>query len=362
VKSISVALATYNGEAFIQQQLESIARQSHLPAELVVTDDDSTDGTIGCLERFAKTAPFPVYIHRNTTRLGYRANFMRALSLCQSELVALCDQDDVWDPSKLAVAAAAFDDPDTLLFFHNAWLIEHTGARIGPADIYGLSAYNAPLSAHSLFSPYGFSMVCNRTLLIFSDLWARSVDSNEPQHPMGHDQWLFFLASVFGAIAYSDLRLTDYRQHTSNTFGSPDKTLSAKLAYHMRWRVNNGLRYAQLAHMAGARADLLAESQARLSGVWLDRAIAGERACRRLSDRLRLRARLYGKISMWDRARLVAQLYREGAYTSDGGFGLRQEVLVKDIAFGILLQRLLVPGKTRMAGDKTTGSGIGSPF
>jgi len=58
---------------------------------------------------------------------------------------------------------------------------------------------------------------------------------------------------------------------------------------------------------------------------------------------------------MWDRARLVAQLYREGAYTSDGGFGLRQEVLVKDIAFGILLQRLLVPGKTRTAGDKTTG-------
>ena len=82
-KSISAALATYNGEAFTQQQFESIARQSHLPAELVVTDDDSTGGTIGYLEQFAKTVPFPAYIHRNPTRLGYRADFMRALSLCR---------------------------------------------------------------------------------------------------------------------------------------------------------------------------------------------------------------------------------------------------------------------------------------
>ncbi len=65
---------------------------------------------------------------------------------------------------------------------------------------------------------------------------------------------------------------------------------------------------------------------------------------------------------MWNRARLVAQLYREGAYISDGGFGLRQEVLVKDIAFGTLLQRLLVPGKVRVVDNRTTSPGIRSPF
>jgi len=120
----------------------------------------------------------------------------------------------------------------------------------------------------------------------------------------------------------------------------------------MRWLINNEPRYAHLARGARTRAELLAESQVWLSGVWLDRAVAGERACRRLSDRLALRARLYGKMSLGDRAHAVARLYHNGAYTVDGGFGLGRDVLAKDIAFGILLRRLLVPWRVEAAPAK----------
>src|ERR1700692_1867054 len=101
--SVSVAMATYNGQKFIREQLDSLAAQQHLPSELIITDDASSDKTVAIAEQFAKTAPFTVHIHRHEKRLGYRANFMRAASRCTSELIAFCDQDDIWSPRTLAL-------------------------------------------------------------------------------------------------------------------------------------------------------------------------------------------------------------------------------------------------------------------
>ena len=92
---LSVAMATYNGERFLEQQLLSIARQIRLPDEMVVSDDGSNDGTIDILERFATNAPFPVRIYRNLNPLGYGDNFLKAASLCDGDLIAFSDQDDV---------------------------------------------------------------------------------------------------------------------------------------------------------------------------------------------------------------------------------------------------------------------------
>jgi glycosyltransferase involved in cell wall biosynthesis len=81
MSSVSVAMATYNGEAHIHEQLLSLANQSLAPVELVVADDCSGDRTLDIVREFARTAPFAVRIYENETRLGYRANFMRAASL-----------------------------------------------------------------------------------------------------------------------------------------------------------------------------------------------------------------------------------------------------------------------------------------
>ena len=83
-------MATYNGRQHIRRQLDSLAAQTLIPAELVITDDGSDDDTISVVEEFAKNAPFAVKVFRNEARLGYRKNFMRAASLCQSDLIAFC--------------------------------------------------------------------------------------------------------------------------------------------------------------------------------------------------------------------------------------------------------------------------------
>ncbi|MGA8529432.1 MAG: glycosyltransferase, partial [Acidobacteriaceae bacterium] len=126
---ISVAMATYNGEKYIREQLDSIARQSLLPYELVVTDDGSTDGTLEMVEDFARSAPFPVKIHRNDVRLGFADNFFKAASLCEGELIAFSDQDDVWLEDKLSVCSSHFVDPDVFLVAHSAWTLLASGER-----------------------------------------------------------------------------------------------------------------------------------------------------------------------------------------------------------------------------------------
>jgi glycosyltransferase involved in cell wall biosynthesis len=101
--SVSVALCTYNGARFLDEQLASLAAQTWRPLELVVCDDRSTDSTLAILAKFASTASFPVRIVQNGAWLGYKSNFKKAACLCQGELITFCDQDDIWLPTKLEV-------------------------------------------------------------------------------------------------------------------------------------------------------------------------------------------------------------------------------------------------------------------
>ncbi len=148
VNEISIAMATYNGAAYLEQQLESLAKQRLLPGELVVTDDGSTDGTIALIEDFARCAPFPVRIVKNEVRLGYRGNFIKNSTICGCDLIAFCDQDDVWHPEKLQEVSKAFDNPDVLLCYHNARLTDKAGAVTGRADIAKINRLNPPASIH----------------------------------------------------------------------------------------------------------------------------------------------------------------------------------------------------------------------
>src|SRR5271167_1343074 len=86
---LSVALCTYNGAGFVEEQLASIAQQRHPPDELVVADDCSTDRTLDILQDFAAKAPFPVTIFCNSNRLGSTKNFDAVIQRCQGDVIAL---------------------------------------------------------------------------------------------------------------------------------------------------------------------------------------------------------------------------------------------------------------------------------
>ena len=99
---ISIAMATYNGEKFICEQLDSIMAQTITDWELIVCDDVSTDSTIAILEEYAKKDG-RILIHKNKVNLGFKRNFEKAISLCSGDYIALCDQDDIWYPKHLEI-------------------------------------------------------------------------------------------------------------------------------------------------------------------------------------------------------------------------------------------------------------------
>ena len=130
--AVSVALCTFDSARYLRPQLRSIAEQTVLPAEVVISDDGSHDDTLAIVEKWAAEAPFPVILLRNTTALGVTANFEQAVRATRGGLVALSDHDDVWHPDRVAVAQARFsEDPDLLLLHTDARLIDGEDVPLG---------------------------------------------------------------------------------------------------------------------------------------------------------------------------------------------------------------------------------------
>jgi glycosyltransferase involved in cell wall biosynthesis len=106
---ISIALAVYNGERFIREQLDSFVRQTRLPHELVVSDNASNDRSVEIVREFATRAPFPVRLYLNPENVGVGKNFEQAISECSGDVIFLADCDDVWYPEKLFLMEDVLD-------------------------------------------------------------------------------------------------------------------------------------------------------------------------------------------------------------------------------------------------------------
>ena len=104
-------MATYNGEAFIREQMDSILAQSYKNIEVVACDDCSTDGTYEILQEYARKDG-RVKCFQNAANLGFKKNFERAITLCSGEFIALSDQDDVWLKEKLEVQLKALKEEE----------------------------------------------------------------------------------------------------------------------------------------------------------------------------------------------------------------------------------------------------------
>ena len=130
--SISIAMAVYNGERFIRQQLDSFIGQTRLPDELVVSDNASTDRTVEVVREFAARAPFPVRLYINQRNLGVTKNFERAISECTGDIIFLSDCDDVWYPIKVAAMERAMTEwPEAVVALCDADIADEEMGLLG---------------------------------------------------------------------------------------------------------------------------------------------------------------------------------------------------------------------------------------
>ena len=357
--AVSVAMATFNGARHLQPQLDSLAAQHVLPYELVACDDGSSDDTVPMLEAFAQTAPFPVRVVRNPARLGYKGNFMRAAALCQGEVVAFSDQDDVWSRDKIGRLAGQFAQDEVTMVFHRAALIDAAGGSLG-ALRQERSAFVFPsFRAHSPFRfPLGFSIAVRRRLDAFSDLRARSIDFFKPDEPMAHDQWFSSLAFMLGRVVYLDEELVAYRQHSGALFGAGDGVLSPPPERTLAGWFTAEADYRPLASTLQALADCGAEIDSRLPA-----GEEGERARRhldiartelaRLVELYRLRARAYSDGSLPSRALAWWRLLRGAAYAAGPHWRFHRKFLLRDLLAGVMAASLAGAAPDRLYGDRT---------
>jgi len=132
LKTIGIVIATYNGERYLQEQIDSIFSQSLQPNKIIVVDDCSTDGTIDIIAKYRKNYPEIIVFVQNEKNLGYVKTFERGISICQTDYIALSDQDDIWKPNKIQNCFHALEEnKDAKLCFHDLELIDGDGNPLG---------------------------------------------------------------------------------------------------------------------------------------------------------------------------------------------------------------------------------------
>ena len=241
--TVSVAIATYNGEKFFFEQLESIRHQTLLPQEIVISDDNSSDTTLAIIdqalpEKWRKDNGVALKVLRNAEALGPGKNFEQAILSCTRDFIACADQDDLWVPHKLEVLLEAFSKhPEALLVHSDAELVDSTGTPIGMTLSEGLSFSEKELflldSGHSLPAIIKRNLVTGATMMVKRELVEISLPL--PRDEL-HDGRLALVASLLDAIVFVPEKLIYYRQHDGNQIGGkPMGLLDSFVAVQKSW-------------------------------------------------------------------------------------------------------------------------------
>lgn len=227
--SVSIAMGTFNGERYLPKLLDSLSRQSMQPSELVVCDDGSTDATLKLLDEFSRSCRYPVRLFKNPATLRPTKNFEKAISLCHGEFVALCDQDDIWLPDKLAILIEWLRSrPDAGGVFSDAELIDESSARMGER-LWQRALFDPPTGPCPILDYRRLlrgNVVTGATLMFRSCL--SSMFLPIPRTWM-HDGWIAWMLALQSKLIACDRSLIEYRIHASQQTGMPSLSPRGRL-------------------------------------------------------------------------------------------------------------------------------------
>lgn len=231
MKTISIALCTYNGSKFLRAQLQSLATQTLLPTEIIITDDCSGDDTITIVKEFEKRLPIKFLV--NDVPLKVTKNFEKAVALCSGEIICLCDQDDVWHNHKLAEIHHYFEQhPHDLAVFSNAELVDENAQSIQKTfwsvvrfDAQQRTIWSNGNAIEVLLAGNrvaGCMMAFKKELLPYIMPFPMDIPD------IIHDSWITLVAAMFGKMGFIETSLISYRQHAYQQIGTrPKKTIKA---------------------------------------------------------------------------------------------------------------------------------------
>ena len=183
---VSIALCTYNGEQFLEKQIDSLLNQTYSNLQIIICDDASQDDTKAILEDYSDSRIKKIFNHKN---IGYIKNFEQAINLCKGDFIALCDQDDIWKPEKIETMLNSIDD--AWLLFCDSELIDEQDKLLHKklSDLRNLQNCNVLPGYVWSNCVWGHAIFMNKDLLNY----ALPVPDGAK-----HDIWLGFTAACLG--------------------------------------------------------------------------------------------------------------------------------------------------------------------
>jgi len=220
---ISVCIASYNGEKYIKEQIESILEQLYQNDEIIISDDSSTDKTIEILELFNDER---IKILKNNKFKSPVYNLENALKIAKGDYIFLADQDDIWEDNKVELSCKALENYDLVL--SNATIIDKEGNDLGRKFHKGEIRFS--FIKNLISNPYiGCCMAFRKEILNQVLPFPRKIAM--------HDSWIGLYAQLIGKVIYLDKTLIKYRRHGNNA--SPSGEISSysfyfKVSYRVR--------------------------------------------------------------------------------------------------------------------------------
>ncbi|CAN2228089.1 WcaA Glycosyltransferases involved in cell wall biogenesis [Candidatus Nanopelagicaceae bacterium] len=214
---MDVLLATFNGEKYLEEQLESLNCQEDVNVRVWVNDDGSTDETLAILKKWQRKGLIKEI--SKSQGVGSTGAFLRLLSEhSNSEYVAFCDQDDIWDENKLSSQLSSLVESSPMMSTCLRLYVDEAGKVIGKSK----NLQNPPSFLNSTFEN-----IAPGNTIILNNAAVKVI--NELQNPpiFHYDAWIYLLIAAFGKVVFVPSHFVKYRIHSSNFVGLRKKSFKA---------------------------------------------------------------------------------------------------------------------------------------
>ncbi len=221
---ISVVMATYNGQEFLKQQLDSIAGQSVSPDQVVIIDDGSTDATVALVSDYMKEHQLANWsIAQNEANIGHYATFLKLLKEAKGDYIFFSDQDDVWHANKIEKMLASLQETDTQMVYCKSQYIDQNDQIIGQDPTSGLELEKSLNDLMKVW-PSGYQIAVKKQVI-------DCIFDNQLETIKGmdfHDILVTFTSVLMGKVICLDQCLDQHRYHLLNA----TKTIESKSFNH----------------------------------------------------------------------------------------------------------------------------------
>ena len=241
---ISVAICTYNGELFLEKQIESILNQTHKVDEIVICDDISKDSTLEILEKYKRQNPNLFKIHVNEINLKSVKNFEKTISLCTGDLIFLSDQDDVWEETKVAKFYSFFSkNPQIKVLASNGFSIDENDLKESKYSVWDIPDFFT--EKRTEFNYYEIiTLVANIATgasMAFKSDFINQILPFPGIKNFHHDEWIALQSAYSSSFGFLNEKLFSYRIHKNQQVGGvfKEKTIKNKLFLIDFFNLNN---------------------------------------------------------------------------------------------------------------------------